>query len=96
MDADIERPRVRSPHSINVNLWIKAIEALESSIFWDDDWKITTRCPEILEGKRPDIVQWGGLGTYLTSQLPETNKAQVVMAVQAIYCWKLPSFTETV
>ena len=96
IDADIERPKIRSSHSTNVDLWIEAIEALESRIFWDDDWKITTRCPGILEGKRPDIVQLGGLKTYLTSQLPETNKAQVVMAVQAIYCWQLPSLTKTV
>lgn len=90
LEVDIERPRVRSPHSTNVDLWIKAIEALESRIFWDDDWKITTRCQGILEGKRPDVVEWGRLGTYLTSELPETNKAQVVMAVQAIDCWNLP------
>lgn len=91
IDADIERPRVRSPQSTNVDLWIEAIKALESRIFWDDDWKVTTSCPGILEGKRPDVVRLGGLETYLTPQLPKTNKAQAVMAVQAIYCWKLPS-----
>jgi hypothetical protein len=30
INADIERPRVRSLQSTNVNLWIEAIEALES------------------------------------------------------------------
>lgn len=50
IDADIERPKVRSPRSTNVDLWIEAVEALANRIFWDDDWKITTQCPGILEG----------------------------------------------
>ncbi|MBW4640388.1 MAG: hypothetical protein KME05_19595 [Gloeocapsa sp. UFS-A4-WI-NPMV-4B04] len=37
IDADIERPRLRSPRSTNVDLWIAAIEALANRIFWDDD-----------------------------------------------------------
>ena len=37
IDADIERPKIRSSHSTNIDLWIEAIEALESRIFWDDD-----------------------------------------------------------
>ena len=89
--ADIERPKVRNPRSTNVDLWIAAIEALANRIFWDDDWKITSQCPEIFEGKHPEAVQWGGLKTYLTSQLPQVNNAQVVMAAQAIQCWQLPT-----
>ena len=57
IDADIERPKVRSPHSANVDLWIEAVEALANRIFWDDDWKITTRYEGILEGKHPEVVR---------------------------------------
>lgn len=91
IDTDIERPRVRSPRSTNVDLWFKAVEALASRIFWDDDWKTTTRCEGILEGKHPEVVQWGGLANYLTRELPQVNNAQVTMAVQSIQSWQLPS-----
>lgn len=91
IEADIERPKVRSPRSTNVELWLTAIEALANRIFWDDDWKITSRCPGILEGKHPKVVQLGGLETYLTRELPQVHNAQVVMAVQAIECWQLPT-----
>lgn len=91
IDADIERPKIRSFRSTNVDLWLAAIEALSNRIFWDDDWQITTRCPGILEGKHPKLVQLGGLETYLTRELPQVHNAQVVMAVQAIECWQLPT-----
>lgn len=91
IDADIERPKVRSPRSTNVDLWIEAVEALANRIFWDDDWKITSQCPGILEGKHPEVVRWGGLETYLTEELPQVNNAQLVMAAQAIQCWQLPT-----
>lgn len=94
IDIDIERPKVRSPRSTNVELWIAAIEALANRIFWDDDWTITSRCPGILEGKRPEVVQLGRLESYLTKELPEVNNAQVIIAAQAIGCWQLPNVSQ--
>lgn len=91
IDADIERPRIRSYRSTDVELWHQTIEALASRIFWDDDWRLTSRCEGILEGKHPEVVQWGGLTDYLTTQLPQINDAQVKIAIQAIKCWSLPT-----
>lgn len=52
---------------------------------------MTTRCEGILEGKYPEVVQWGGLRDYLTAQLPIVFDAQVKMAAGAIWCWTLPT-----
>lgn len=91
VDVDIERPRIRSYRSINVELWHQTLEALAGRIFWDDDWRMTARCEGFLEGKHPEVVQWGGLTDYLTAQLPIVFNAQVKMAVGAIRCWTLPT-----
>ena len=50
---------------------------------------MTTRLIGILEGKHPEVVQWGGLTNYLTTQLPIVFDAQVKMAAGAIRCWQL-------
>jgi hypothetical protein len=44
-------------------------EALAKRIFEDDEWCLTTGWEGILEGKHPEILQWGSLADYLMLEL---------------------------
>lgn len=81
-DNDDEDGLIRSPHSIQFQLFQFIIEDLEERLFWDMDWKASSHNPQILDGVEPEIEAMMGYGSdYFTTKLPKGTEGEVKAAI---------------
>jgi len=75
--------------SDNLDLWDQAIEDLIDRIFWDRDWMVTWRNPQVLDGIEDEISKPLGLDDYFTNRLPKVSAQESAIALDEIRNWKL-------
>jgi hypothetical protein len=87
-----EDPEINAFHrrSDNYSLWSSIIEDLESWIFEDHDWQLTSITPQILDGLEESLgEQFGIAPDYITNRLPQVSDAEAKAACQIIQSWQL-------
>lgn len=77
------------PHSDNLRVWHTVVDQLVDRIFWDRDWALTSKHPEVLYGMEEELSQPLGLDDYFTNRLPRVTPEQASVASAEIQNWQL-------
>ncbi len=86
-EEDIDIPEFNE-FSQDLEQWETIIESFLERVFWDRDWMISTKFPQLLDGIEPEFTAATGIDEgYMTNRLPAGIQIDVNLALSQIKNW---------